>query len=311
MKMPAAVKKQPAQEVAIKEHNVVALNPEENAIPDYMKADIGQRYGMESLDHSDMATPRLKVIQGMSTTEKEQFSFLEDGDIFHTAHEMAIPQPFLAVPILIRKRFLLWRPRDMGGGILARADDAKHWFPPNATFNVKLDKNEGGANVTWKTKPTVKESGLGEWGTSNPIDENSRPAATLTYDVLLAFPEYPEMSPAVLSFQRTGIKPAQKLNLKLASLDRPIFQSIIRFSSFLDHSGSNNFYNVNTELAGFLNTKRKWRIDDKEAWTLGTEELYRRYKALYEQVSETGLDIKDEESLQADISEASDGTPDY
>ena len=47
MKMPAAVKKQPAQEVAIKEHNVVALNPEENAIPDYMKADIGQRYGME------------------------------------------------------------------------------------------------------------------------------------------------------------------------------------------------------------------------------------------------------------------------
>src|SRR5208283_3848705 len=196
MKMPATAKKQPMQEVAIKENNVVALNPDENIIPDYMKADIGQHYGMESLDHSDMATPRLKVIQGMSTKEKEQFSFLKEGDFFHTAHEMAIPQPFFAVPILIRKRFILWRPRDMGGGILARADDAKHWDQPDATFNVKLDKNEGGANVTWRTKSTVKESGLDKWGTSNPADKNSRPAATLTYDVLLTFPEAPEMSPA-------------------------------------------------------------------------------------------------------------------
>ena len=311
MKMPATAKKQPTQEVAIKENNVVALNQDENIIPDYMKTDIGQHYGMEALDHSDMAIPRLKVIQGLSP-EKEQFSFLKSGDYFHTAHEIVLDQPFLAVPILISKRYILWRPRNMGGGILARANDAKHWQPAGTVFNVKLDKNEGGTQVTWTTKTTVKESGLAEWGSSNPADDQSRPAATLMYNILLAFPEQPELSPAILTLQRTGIKPAQKLHLKLASLDRPIFQSIVRFTSFLDHSGENDFYNVNTELAGFLNTKRKWRIDDQEAWMLGSEELYKRYKALYEQVSETGLDVKDEESLQTDIAEPNDeNAPNY
>ena len=68
----------------------------------------------------------------------------------------------------------------------------------------------------------------------------------------------------------------------------------------MDHSGTNDFYSINTELAGFLCSTRKWRADDKEPWTLGNEELYSKYKHLYESVSQTGLDIKDEEGLQSE-----------
>ena len=290
MKSPAIVKK-PSQELDVIH--------DENHIPDFMQADIGQQYGMEGLDSSDMALPRIALMQGLSK-EKEQFSFLKSGDFFHSAHEVALTQPLLAVAILIDKRYLLWRPRDMGGGILARANDAKHWVPANQEYHVKLDKKDGGANVVWRTAPTVKESGLAEWGTQDPNNPESPPAATLMYNLLLAFPANPELSPAVLSLSRTGIKAAQKLNMKLKSLNRPSFHSVIRISSFLDHSGTNDFYSINTELAGFLCSTRKWRADDKEPWTLGNEELYSKYKHLYESVSQTGLDIKDEEGLQSE-----------
>jgi hypothetical protein len=276
-----------------------AVIHDENHVPDFMRADIGHGLGLEALDGSDMALPRLLLMQGLSK-EKEQFDFLKSGDFFHTAHEIILPQPILAVPILIDKRYLLWRPRDMGGGILARANDGKTWIPANQTFNVKLDKKDGGANVTWHTAETVDGSGLAEWGTMNPNDPDSPPAATLTYNILLAFPANPELSPAVLSLARTGIKPAQKLNMKLKALNRPSFHSVIRLSSFLDHSGTNDFYSIATEQAGFLCGTRKWRADDAEAWTLGDEALYLNYKALYEQLKRTGLDIKDEDSLQND-----------
>ena len=290
---------------AVVKKNEVATIQDENFVPDFMRADIGQGLGLDALDGSDMALPRISLIQGLSK-ERERFSFLKSGDFFHTAHEKALPQNFLAVPILINKRYLLWKPRDAGGGLLARANDGKHWTPANHTFNVKLDKKDGGANVIWKTAPTVKESGLAEWGTMDPNNPESPPAATLVYNLLLAFPGNPEISPAILSLQRTGIKAAQKLNMKLKSLNRPSFHSVIRFSSFLDHAGTNDFYSVNTSLAGFLCSTRKWNEDDVEPWTLGNDEMYRSYKALYEQISASGFDIKDEEALQGEAATMDD-----
>lgn len=295
MKTPTLAKKALVPEVVTKE----------DAVPDFMRADIGKQYGMEGLDNSDLSIPRLLLMQGLSK-QKEQFSFLKSGDFFHGAHEVALTQPLLAVPILVDKRYLLWRPRDMGGGILARANDGRHWQPADQTFQVKLDKKDGGAQVTWKTAKTVKESGLAEWGTMDPNNPESPPAATLTYNILLAFPANPELSPAVLSLQRTGVKAAMNLNMKLRAQNRPTFQCVLRLSSFLDHAGTNDFYSVKTELAGLLCGVRKWRTEDKEPWRLGDQALYEQYKALFESVSAHGLDIKDEEDLQEENFSSSD-----
>ena len=273
-------------------------------LPDFMVQDSNLgRLGMEGLSNQDMSIPRLKIMQGLSP-EKEQFSWLKNGDLFHTAHEVALPQPLLAVPIIINKRFILWRPRSMGGGILARANDGKHWIPSNTKFNITLSAKEGGpCSTIWETKKTILESGLDNWGTSNPNDPNSAPAATLMYNILLAFPANQDIQPAVLTLQRTAVKAAQKLHMKLANVNKPIFQTVIRFTTFLDHGGGNEFYNIDTELAGFFGLNKKWRTEDKEPWTLGTRQQYENYKALYEQISKDGLDIKEEENLQETDSE--------
>ena len=300
MKTPAQLKKPENTAVAVMEENL-------NQLPDFLDADLGKHIGLEELDNTDYQIPRIKLIQGLSP-EHEQFATLKNGDFFHTAHETAIPQPFLAVPVYIQKKFILWRPRNMGGGILARADDAKHWVPADADFTVKLDKTQGGKTVTWHTKKTVLESGLADWGSMNPEDKNSQPAATLMYNLLLAFPNT-DFTPAVLTLQRTSVKCAQKLHMKLRSTNRPIFQSVVRFTSFLDHTEENDFYNVQTELAGTICTMREW-VAGQSPYVLGSKAFYEDCKNQYEGIKSLGLNIKDEEGLQSDAREAATSTDD-
>jgi len=296
---PATAKKPASQELVVREEPNINL-----VVPDYIRADDGKNFGFEVLDNSDFAVPRLKIMQGLSP-EKEQYSFLKNGAIFHSGQEIELPQPLLAVVVYVDKRYILWRPRDAGGGILARADDAKHWFPANESFTVRLDKKDGGATVTWTTKPTVLESGLADWGTQNPADSDSPPAATLMYNYLLAFPDNPKMLPAVLTLQRTAVKAAQRLNLKFRAMQRPTFQSVVRFRTFLDHAGANDFYSVNTELAGNIWDCKKWCETDVEPRQLDPNgKLYQDYRASYLQVAKEGLQIKDEEGLQGDAADA-------
>jgi hypothetical protein len=86
---------------------------------------------------------------------------------------------------------------------------------------------------------------------------------------------------------------------------RPTFQSVIRFKTFLDHAGANDFYSVSTELAGNLWDSKKWCETDGEPRQLDPDgQLYKDYRDSYLQVAKEGLQIKDEEALQGDAADA-------
>lgn len=252
----------------------------EVAMPDFMKQDAGA--GREGLDRSDIETPRLKLMQGLSP-ELETYDKLRPGMFFHTAAEHIFDGPFKAVPLYISKSYLLWNPRDSGGGILARADDAVHWSPADTEFEVKLDAKDGGHKVKWKTAKTVTQSGLANWGTMNPNDPQSPPAATLMYNYVLAFPEFPDLMPAVMTFQRSSIKAGRQFNSKLMTVRSPIFGCVFEFSSEdTTNKRGQNFKNVSVVGAGFVTDKA----------------LYEQYRDLNRNFTETGLTIRDVESLQ-------------
>ena len=50
-----------------------------DAIPDFMKEDIGSRQGTENFGAEDMETPRLKLIQALSP-ELQEYSDLRAGN---------------------------------------------------------------------------------------------------------------------------------------------------------------------------------------------------------------------------------------
>lgn len=261
-------------------------------LPDFMKGDVGR--GTEAMLPEDTDTPRLKLIQGISP-ELEQYNKLRAGMFFHTAAEHIFDEPFRAVTLYYDRRFLLWNPQDSGGGILARADDGVHWSPPNQDFEVKLNKKDGGHKVTWTTANTVAESGLAEWGTQNPADPNSPPAATRMLNFLLAFPDHPDLMPAVFTFQRAAIKTGRKFLAKIKTVRAPIYGMIWTFAATDEtNSVGNNFKGVSVTGAGL--------VQDKDQ--------YEMYKGIYEQFSRTGLNIKDIETLQDDDAGEASGIAD-
>lgn len=259
--------------------NAVATR-DEDVMPAFMKGDVGR--GMEGIGRDDIEVPRLKLMQALSP-ELQEYNDMRPGMFLHTSSEHIFKGPFRAVPVFVDKRYLLWNPRDSGGGILARADDGMHWSPSNQDFTVKLDKKDGGATVHWHTADTVVQSGLAQWGSMNPEDPNSPPAATLMYNYLLAFPDNPELDPAVLTFQRSSIKMGRRFNTKLKTIRAPIFGLIFEFAPFEDtNRAGQSFFNVNVKGAG--------KVMD--------EDMYKSLRALNQSMSEKGLNIKDIEGLQ-------------
>lgn len=271
-----------AKQVAVKKPSTSDLVSEDmNApLPAFMRGDV--EGGKQDIGRDDLEVPRLKLIQGLSP-ELDEFNSLRPGNFFHTATEHIFTGPFRAVPIYYEKRYMLWNPREAGGGILARADDGVHWNLPNATFDVKLDKKDGGKAVKWRTSQTVQESGLANWGTLNPDDPNSPPAATLMYNYLLAFPDDPELMHAVVTFQRKSITVGRRFNTKLKTIRAPIFGLVFEFSSVkATNNSGQEFYMPAIKGAG----------------RVASEGLYGEYKALNDSFTKAGLNIRDLESAQ-------------
>lgn len=258
------------------------------AMPDFMKGMQGQ--GTESIGMKDVETPRLTLLQSTSKQclEREDCT---PGVWFHTVLETVLPKRFLFVPVYIDQRYLLWRPMDDGGGILARADDAIHWSPANASFKVKINKKT--KEVTWKTAKTVDESRLAEWGTYDVDDPNSQPAATLMYNVVARLPEFPEIGPAVITFQRTGVPTARKFMGKLKLSQAPSFGQQFEMSSAPETNGADQTYLVpKVALAGFVQDPAQ----------------FKEYQELYEVFKKEGLKIKDIEGAQEDVGNTTTGS---
>ncbi len=287
--------KKETKAVAVKEGTAVSTD----VVPDFMKGYKGQ--GVENITANDIETPRIKLLQGVSE-EIKIFDNAKPGEFWHSVAEMSLgPNPRI-VPIYVDLRAILWRPRHEGGGILARADDGQHWVPPNAEFEVRPYKDNKKV-VKWRTKPLVAASGLLDWGSTDPEDPNSAPAATRMYNIAVALPDFPELGVAVVTLQRSGIRVARKFMGKLKLMSVPSFGTYFTMGITEDSNPSgDSFYNYTFTQAGLVQTIEEFTM----------------YRELYEKFKEMGLQIRDLESAQSDVIEGeattSGGdraTPDY
>lgn len=248
-------------------------------LPEWMAGKQGA--GTDNLTTSDMEVPRLKLMQALSP-ELSEHNDLKQGEFWHTLAEQSLGKSLLIVPVYTDKRFVLWRPRKSGGGILARADDGIHWNPPNAEFDVVLPETK--KNVKWRTANTVEESGLDKWGSYDPADPNSQPAATLVYTFIVAMPDYPDLGFAQLNMQRGSVKVARSLIGKIKINKAPSYGRVFRMSSTEEEGQEGSFFNLRFTADGYVQN----------------QDHFNAYESLYKAFSKTGLNIKDIETLQED-----------
>lgn len=199
-----------------------------NNLPDYLKG--GESSGIENFGREDFKIPEIKLLQGLSPELTAHSGTAKLGEYFHTGLMKSLGPVFTSVVCVARKRIVLWRPKsDQGGGILAMSNDGTNWdMGANKEFSVMLK----GAKkpVVWATKDNVMASGLLNFGTSNPEDENSPPAAMAYYEYIHYLPEYEDASPVVQRIKSTGLDNARKLNSYFWLKKKPIYIHAIQWS---------------------------------------------------------------------------------
>tara|TARA_R110002126_G_scaffold51112_2_gene140251 strand:- start:2456 stop:3274 length:819 start_codon:yes stop_codon:yes gene_type:complete len=258
---------------------VAKSNPKTNAVsekvPDFLKDYSGE--GTENT--SDLVVvPRIKLLQALSPEVSEGDE--KAGNYWHTIAEESLGAEIRMTPLFISKSVVLWRPRKSGGGILARADDAIHWDRPNQEFEVKLDS---GKTVTWNTGASVQASGLQQFGSSDPEDENSKPAATLNINIVSWFPDFPEYSPAIVSLSKASLPVGKKFVSKLGISRLPSWGRVFMMSSTKNDHASGTFHDYKFEAVGV--------IDQDDAAEM--REMYQYFRT-------KGVAIKDAEDMQND-----------
>jgi hypothetical protein len=236
--------------------------------------------GLAGLGVGDIEVARLKLLQ-TSSPELSAFDKAGAGEFWHSLIDESLGSTVRVCPVYISWSFILWRPREAGGGILARADDAKHWTPADSEFTVQL---KSGHEVKWRTARTVTASGLNKRGSYDPSDPNSPPAATRLYSIVCSFPDRPELPPAVVILQRNAARVATKLIDQLKELRAPSFGVILQMASRKQKSASGEFYNHVFEIDG--------PVEDKA--------FYGKNFAQYRRLVERGLKVKDLEGAQED-----------
>ncbi len=217
----------------------VATTPE---VPDYMREYKGGA-GLTGMGAEDLIIPRIKLLQATSP-ELLAFETAKAGDFWHNVLNVSLGREFRFIIASDKKRYLLSVP--LGGspeGVLARSDDAIHWNPPDGSWDVKLKGKKN--TIKWRTTPLVRESGLTQFGSADPEDPSSGPAAILFYDYVSYLPDAPELSPVLLSLSRSQIKKGKDLNSKveLRSGRQPMQSMIFKATSVNDKSAQGPYSN--------------------------------------------------------------------
>jgi hypothetical protein len=184
--------------------------PESSSVPDWMRrASTGASIG--NIDASDLKPPRLMVLAGQSPAVMNGTPGANPGNFWVSILNLNLGQQVTGTPILLRKTYQLWAPKAPGSdqkGPLASASDGIHWDIPNQTFDIKFPGNP--RPYKWHIKKTVFENRMHKFGSSMDDDPSSKPAATLTYDVLWLI-DLPNGGKQLCVFTnaRTGVTPTQ------------------------------------------------------------------------------------------------------
>lgn len=219
----------------------------DNTLPDYLQG--SYKTGLEALGRDDFKVQRIKLLQPMSPEVRAFSGKALPSEFWHTGANVSLGREFFATPILVNKKVILFPPRDSGDDrfILAYSRDGKSWDTGgNQKYDVTLkDKSK----VVWDT--SIPPSRMTDFGTSNPADTNSQPAAMLYYEYLLYLRDNSDLSPVVLSAFRTSIPNAKSFNTYLASRKGvPINANIIKFVSLEKSENKNVWHIIGFQPAG-------------------------------------------------------------
>jgi hypothetical protein len=179
---------------------------------------------------ADMEIPALKLLQGLSPEVKANHE-LRAGHFYHSILEEDLGEELEVVVLLVHHSVILRSPKNVRGVdsvILAKAADGVNWDKPNQRFEVTLQDRR---KVEWFTGRNVEASGLRDWGSSDPSNRQSTPAAAHVYTVILRILTPKVEGPVIYTGSLTANRKIMQLNSKIdlrAAAGTPPLRQIYR-----------------------------------------------------------------------------------
>lgn len=202
--------------------------------------------GKDNIDTADLIIPRVALLQGISPPVMAGLG--ENGHFWHTINEVDLGDELRVVPLLYRKQYTLWNPLHMGGGVVARSTDGKHWdsdfdvqIAPYKDFPKKLVRY-----AAKKGDPVGRDIGLGAWGSMDPENPDSGPAATLSHVILFRALDHMHLGPFVVFLQRSAEPVGRQLATKIKLDNAPICGQVYRMGRKSASNSANQEYNQYT-----------------------------------------------------------------
>lgn len=251
--------------------------------------------GKDSYDASDLIIPRVALLQGISPPVMQGLA--ENAQFWHTINEVSLGGELKVSVLLHRKQWTLWKPLHEGGGVIARASDGAHW---DADFNVEIApyKEMPKKKVKYQGKkgdPISRDVGLGMWGSMDPENEDSGPAATLSHIMLMRAHNYLDFGPFVVFLQKSSEKTAKQLLTKLQIDKAPIYGQQYIMGSIVATNGAGQDYNQYTFR--------------KDGW-VQEEGLFREFQKEHELYKGTSFRTNDDDAQEdGGVAGGDDGAP--
>jgi len=209
--------------------------------------------GLEALGQGDYKIPRILLLQSNNPECRNFPGKAIPGQFWHNTANVNLGSELKFVAAKVFKKAILFNPRHMGGGILAFSSDQINWDTgSNREFVVQPHKDSP-ETVVWKTKANVAQSGLSQFGTYNPRIENEKspPALVGIFEYLLYLPDYPDLSPSLLSCSKTAIPAAKALNTAYMMRKKSPAAVVIKVKVKEEHKNGNDWYVPSFEPLGW------------------------------------------------------------
>ena len=267
------------------ENSLTEITPFDK-LPDYLKGKTSDNDGLGALDQGDYKIPRVKILQSNNPEILKYPGVALPGHFWHTGANINLGKTLKMVVAVAHKRVILYSSRNNNAQMLAFSVDGKTWASgSNQEFIITPKK---GPPHKVHTKANVLQSGLLNWGTSEPNDPKSAPAATQIYEYLIHLVDHPGISPCMFGMYRTMANNAKSLNTQLLMVKqqgRPITSVAVEVGAEMQTHEGNTWFIPNFKLAGIV-----------------SEACYNRVKAMQESYQSVTANIPPEDDIKQENS---------
>jgi hypothetical protein len=187
--------------------------------------------GLEDADRDDYVMPRVQIAQALSPElqpdHANYIDGLKAGEMFNTVTREVYGRELMVIPVLFTKSRILFKPREVGGGIRC----------------LSMNGLNGGTE-----SPTCETCKYSQWGSGK--DGQGIACTEIKNYPSMLLREDGGLDLASVTMKSSQVKVSKRWNMLIRLTRKDAFANVYRLKTVKEKGAKGDYYNYNVELAG-------------------------------------------------------------